>query len=279
MSALVRNIFRGWARSESFWDKDGMDENLRFIGDHLPVNIVTINGERPLYGSEGDCHIYTSTGNYSVWSTGPKLQAPVWNDYQPAAGLVAMHSATGDLWGNNGSSWINVTEAISGSVEDFLDEAAVLALISHSLVSGINTTVTGSGTQSAPFMVNVPTDEVAIQGRGYRHTAVDGSSVLISAPVFISEDAGNAITAGDDGGLKVVIPAQLPDDQVFSGDNSGTVALTMTPVVDPVTGDTDYTVKADLKVAAFTPIGAENFLKWSPSGFYVEIPELLDVFE
>ncbi len=46
--------------------------------------------------------------------------------------------------------------------------------------------------------------------------------------------------------------------------------------VDPGTGNTNYTVKADLKIAALTPSGAENLLKWGPSGFYVE---MLDVFE
>ena len=80
-------------------------------------------------------------------------------------------------------------------------------------------------------------------------------------------------------GLKAAIdgaalPAQLPDDQVLSGDNSGTVGLTLTPTV--VGGQTNYTIKADLKVAAQTPTSTTNMLKLSASGFYVSMEEVVD---
>lgn len=60
------------------------------------------------------------------------------------------------------------------------------------------------------------------------------------------------------------------DGQQITGDNSGTVDLTLTAVV--VGGVTNYTVKADLNVAATAQSGAENQLKWSASlnGYYVE---------
>jgi hypothetical protein len=60
------------------------------------------------------------------------------------------------------------------------------------------------------------------------------------------------------------------DGQQITGDNSGTVDLTLTAVV--VGGVTNYTVKADLNVAATAQSGAENQLKWSSSlnGYYVE---------
>jgi hypothetical protein len=60
------------------------------------------------------------------------------------------------------------------------------------------------------------------------------------------------------------------DNQVLTGDNSGTVDLTLTAVV--VGGVTNYTVKADLNVAATTPSGGVNQLKWSSTlnGYYVE---------
>jgi hypothetical protein len=110
----------------------------------------------------------------------------------------------------------------------------------------------------------------------YQYADETGATTVIQPGQFLSSDAGNAIGVDAQGRLKVLIPAQLPDDQVFSGDNSGTVALTLTPVVDPATGNTNYTIKADLKLAATTPSGATNMLKYGPSGFYVE---LLDVFE
>lgn len=62
------------------------------------------------------------------------------------------------------------------------------------------------------------------------------------------------------------------DGQELTGDNSGTVDLTLTAVV--VGGVTNYTVKADLNVAATTPSGGTNLLKWDATlnGYYVEAP-------
>ena len=62
------------------------------------------------------------------------------------------------------------------------------------------------------------------------------------------------------------------DGQQITGDNSGTVDLTLTAVV--VGGVTNYTVKADLNVAATTPSGGTNLLKWDATlnGYYVETP-------
>ena len=96
---------------------------------------------------------------------------------------------------------------------------------------------------------------------------------------IVSAVVGNALTVAPDGGLVVSIPAQLPDDQVLSGDNTGTVELTLTPTtVNAGTPDeqVNYLIKGDLKLAELTPSGAENLLKFGSSGFYVE---MLDVFE
>jgi hypothetical protein len=103
--ALLRKIYRGWTRHESYWDTPGMDENLRYIGDVLPLNVVASSGPIPTSGDEGDCWIEPSTGNFAVWSTGIKLQTPSWNIYAPIAGFVGFESATDTLWVNNGESW------------------------------------------------------------------------------------------------------------------------------------------------------------------------------
>lgn len=103
----------------------------------------------------------------------------------------------------------------------------------------------------------------------YKHTNEAGTSQLIEPGNLISSTAGNAIATGTDGKLTLSIPAQLPDDQVLSGDNSGNVGLELTPVTDPVTGNTNYTIKADLKVAGTTPSGGANALVIGPSGAYV----------
>lgn len=103
----------------------------------------------------------------------------------------------------------------------------------------------------------------------YKHTNEAGTSQLIEPGNLISSTAGNAIATGTDGKLTLSIPAQLPDDQVLSGDNSGNVGLELTPVTDPVSGDINYTIKADLKVATTTPSGGANALVIGASGAYV----------
>lgn len=105
--SLLRKIYRGWNRHESYWDDVGMDQNLRYIGDVLPLNVVASSGPIPASGAEGDCWIEPSSGNFAVWSTGPKLQAPSWNMYEPLAGFVAFESGTNTLWVNNGSAWLD----------------------------------------------------------------------------------------------------------------------------------------------------------------------------
>jgi hypothetical protein len=117
-----------------------------------------------------------------------------------------------------------------------------------------------------------PDSKLELDGVNYKHTNESLVSTLIQPGQFIANVAGNAITTAPDGRLVVQIPAQLPDDQVLSGDNSGTVNLVLTPVT--VGDQTNYVIKADLKVAALNPDGSANRLKWGPSGFYVEVKDV-----
>ena len=104
-SALLRKIYRGWDRHESYWDDVGMDQNLRTIGDHLPLNVKFVTGPKPASASEGECWIEPGTGNYAVWSTGNKLQPAAWNNYSPAAGQLGYCATDGRLYVNTGSAW------------------------------------------------------------------------------------------------------------------------------------------------------------------------------
>jgi hypothetical protein len=124
-SSLIRKIYRGWSRSESFWDRNGMNENLRAIGDHLPLNIKHVGIPKPSSANEGDAWIDPDSGQYSVWSTGPSLQAATWNNYAPSEGLVGFSSSDGRMWGNTGSSWEDSIEMVVGS-------AALQAAIANS---------------------------------------------------------------------------------------------------------------------------------------------------
>lgn len=114
-------------------------------------------------------------------------------------------------------------------------------------------------------------------GTQYDYTAEDGNIYFVVPATFISNDVGNAISIGTDNGLMISIPAQLPDDQLLSGDNSGTINITLTPDPQP-DGSINYLVKADLPIALATPNGNNNALKLDASDkWYVE-PETVTGF-
>ena len=74
-----------------------------------------------------------------------------------------------------------------------------------------------------------------------------------TADDLISTDAGNTLIEGADGKLYVAATALINDDQVLTGDNTGSVAITLTPttVPDPLNPDVDqvnYVIKADVLV-------------------------------
>lgn len=82
-----------------------MDENLRTIGDHLPLSIQFTTGPKPATANEGDCWIEPSTGIYAVWSTGPKLEPATWNIYPARKGVFGVYADGDLLYYNSGTSW------------------------------------------------------------------------------------------------------------------------------------------------------------------------------
>ena len=113
-ASLIRKLFRGWTRGESFWDAQGMNENLRVLGDHFPLNVKHIGLPKPPSASEGDCWINLDTGEYSVWSTGPSGEAPSWNNYPAQESLVVYSPISGKLYCNTGISWITPIDSSAG---------------------------------------------------------------------------------------------------------------------------------------------------------------------
>ena len=99
-----------------------------------------------------------------------------------------------------------------------------------------------------------------------KHVPVVPGDQLAGSLLQLSTDAGNSVVLGTDGGLKVSIPAQLPDDQVLTGDNTGSVSVTLTPTV--VGDQTNYLIKADTKVDP----AAGNIATVSSAGVYVPTP-------
>lgn len=99
-----------------------------------------------------------------------------------------------------------------------------------------------------------------------KHEPLASGDKLSGNLVQLSSDVGNPLTIGTDGGLKVSIPAQLPDDQVLTGDNTGSVSVTLTPTV--VGDQTNYLIKADIKVDP----AAGNAATVSSAGVFVPAP-------
>lgn len=124
-----------------------------------------------------------------------------------------------------------------------------------------NITVTGSGSSADPYIICGLTSVTDITGFTWNSTT--GNTVI----TFTKSDGTTGLVN------TTILPTFVnTDNQQLTGDNTGTVLLTLTPVPQP-DGSTNYTIKADLKVAATTPSGGTNGLKLDASGnYYVDIP-------
>ena len=100
-----------------------------------------------------------------------------------------------------------------------------------------------------------------------KHEPLASGDVLAGSIIQVSTDAGNSLQLGTDGGLKVEAVAQLPDDQVLTGDNSGSVNLTLTPSTQP-NGDVNYTIKGEVKINP----AVDNAAVVTEYGVYVPTP-------
>ena len=100
-----------------------------------------------------------------------------------------------------------------------------------------------------------------------KHEPLASGDVLAGSIIQVSTDAGNSLQLGTDGGLKVEAVAQLPDDQVLTGDNSGSVNLTLTPSTQP-NGDVNYTIKGEVKIDP----AEDNAAVVTENGVYVPTP-------
>ena len=97
-----------------------------------------------------------------------------------------------------------------------------------------------------------------------KHEPLASGDLLAGSIIQVSTDAGNSLQLGTDGGLKVAAVAQLPDDQVLTGDNSGSVLVSLTPTT-VADGQVNYSIKADTKISP----AAGNIATVSSAGVYV----------
>ena len=115
--------------------------------------------------------------------------------------------------------------------------------------------------------MSIKTSVVIHNAATKKHEPLAAGDKLAGSVIQLSSDAGNSITTGTDGGLLVAAVVALPDDQVLTGDNSGSVALTLTPATQP-NGDVNYTIKADTKIDP----AAGNAAVATANGLYVPTP-------
>lgn len=115
--------------------------------------------------------------------------------------------------------------------------------------------------------MSIKTSVVIHNATTKKHEPLATGDKLAGSVIQLSSDAGNSITTGTDGGLLVAAVVALPDDQVLTGDNSGSVALTLTPATQP-NGDVNYTIKADTKIDP----AAGNAAVATSAGLYVPTP-------
>ena len=95
--------------------------------------------------------------------------------------------------------------------------------------------------------MSIKTSVVIHNAATKKHEPLAAGDKLAGSLVQLSTDAGQSIALGTDGGLFVNAVVGLPDDQVLTGDNSGTVNLTLTPSTQP-NGDVNYTIKGEVKI-------------------------------
>ena len=115
--------------------------------------------------------------------------------------------------------------------------------------------------------MSIKTSVVIHNAATKKHEPLATGDKLAGSIIQLSTDAGQSITTGSDGGLLVTAVAALPDDQVLTGDNSGSVNVTLTPSTQP-NGDVNYTIKGEVKIDP----AAGNAAVATEKGVYVPTP-------
>ena len=115
--------------------------------------------------------------------------------------------------------------------------------------------------------MSIKTSVVIHNAATKKHEPLATGDKLAGSIIQLSTDAGQSITTGSDGGLLVTAVAALPDDQVLTGDNSGSVNLTLTPSTQP-NGDVNYTIKGEVKIDP----AEDNAAVATADGVYVPTP-------
>lgn len=192
------------------------------------------------------------TEHFTLNDTADKVEVNIDGVATATAASSAAVETLGAAIGGNSTAMESVGEGLAGNA------AAMAALAAALPPETVTTMVETPGAKTWSYINEGST------------TKVMGNAQIVSAAV------GNAITIAPDGGLVVQIPAQLPDDQVLSGDNSGTVNVTLTPDTTTTPGQTNYLLKADLKVAATNPDGSANALENTGNGFFVDPDKMAD---
>lgn len=126
---LARGLFANFAATEKpFAAPNGMEENLRYLDDHIGLYTLTApvapGSDLPVDPDPGDGQIFTD-GTYSVFNAG------TWVTYRPRRGLRAVAANGIESWMNTGTGWEQFSVVATGPAVAAAEEARDDALLAR----------------------------------------------------------------------------------------------------------------------------------------------------
>jgi hypothetical protein len=175
-----------------------MNENLKFLGDHVPgLNVVGIDvQELPSTAVQGTCVLHTETGEYSVYSVRANNIGSAWTRYPASKGLMAYFDDA--VYGNTGLIWKEVVSSGTGGTD-----SQTLAILDHTLAITGGNAITLPDNQTLSLSGNT----LAISG-GNSVTLPSGGTGGTDSQTLVISDHTLAISGGNS--------VTLPDNQTLA---------------------------------------------------------------
>jgi hypothetical protein len=184
------------------------------------------------------------------------------------------------------TSLVNISETLTTLDSASIDSSNILT-IKYTGESGTQQSVTAN---LSTLKTNIAIADLLTTGNKIAKITVNGTDFEIKETITsIAQPTWNSTTGAfvlkytDETGTEnifttTILPTFInTDEQELTGDTTGNVELTLTPVT--VSGVTNYTIKADVKLATTTPNGKTNALKENSSNQLFVEPETLTTLD